>query len=120
MKGDWNKALELFKEYQQLINHPLKGLMGMGFAYAQLGQREEALEIVRKMELRQEQEPDSVIDADIAAVWYGLGDYDKVFYYLNQCIDKKMGPVSYYLEYPVYKGIKSDPRYAMLRKRIGV
>jgi adenylate cyclase len=120
MKGDWNKALELFKEYQQLTNHPLKGLMGMGFAYGKLGKRDKALDIVRKMELRQEQEPDSVIDADLAAVWYGLGDVDKTFYYLNQCIDKKMGPVSYYLEYPAYKGIKSDPRYKLLRERIGV
>jgi adenylate cyclase len=120
MKGDWNKALELFKEYQQHINHPLKGLMGIGFAYGKLGKRDKALEIVKKMELRQEQEPDSVIDADLAAVWYGLGDVDKTFYYLNQCIDKKMGPVSYYLEYPVYKGIKSDPRYELLRERVGV
>jgi adenylate cyclase len=120
MKGDWDIALELFKEYQQLTNHPLKGLMGMGVAYGKLGQRDKALDIISKMELRQQQEPDSVIDADLAAVWYGLGDTDKAFHYLNQCIDKRMGPVSYYLEYPVYKGVKTDPRYELLRKRIGV
>jgi adenylate cyclase len=120
MKGDWDIALELFKEYQQLTNHPLKGLMGMGVAYGKLGQRDKALDIISKMELRQKQEPDSVIDADLAAVWYGLGNIDKTFHYLNQCIDKRMGPVSYYLEYPVYKGIKTDPRYELLRKRIGV
>jgi adenylate cyclase len=117
MKGDWEAALPLFEEVHRLTNHPLKGLMGLGFCYTQLGEKEKALECIRKMELRQEQDPNSVIDADIAAIWYGLGDLDKAFHYLNRCVDKRMGPVSYFLEYPVYRGIKKDPRYAALRKR---
>jgi tetratricopeptide (TPR) repeat protein len=117
MKGDWEAALPLFEEVHRLTNHPLKGLMGLGFCYTQLGEKEKALECIRKMELRQEQDPNSVIDADIAAIWYGLGDLDKTFHYLNRCVDKRMGPVSYFLEYPVYRGIKKDPRYAALRKR---
>jgi adenylate cyclase len=119
MKGDWKKALELFEEVHQLTNHPLKGLMGMGYAYSQLGETEKAMECIRKMELRQQTEPDTVIDGDIAVVWYGLGDLDKTFYYLNQCVDKRMGPVVYFLEYPVYEKIKTDPRYFDLRRRIG-
>ncbi|MEO5564090.1 MAG: adenylate/guanylate cyclase domain-containing protein [Chitinophagaceae bacterium] len=120
MKGDWNAALELFKEVHHLTNHPLKGLLGMGFAYGKLGMKEEAMDCIHKMEQRQAEEPDSVIDADLAAVWFGLGDMDKTFYHLNQCIDKRMGPVSYFLEYPSYKKIKSDPRYELLRKRAGL
>jgi adenylate cyclase len=120
MKGDWEEALKYFEEVYRLTNHPLKGLMGLGFAYGKLGQTEKAKEIIRKMEQRQREEPDSVIDADLAAVWFGLGDMDKTFYYINQCIDKRMGPVNYFLEFPVYKGIKDDPRYAELKKRTGV
>jgi pentatricopeptide repeat protein len=119
MKGDWEKALEFFKEFQRLTNHPLKGLMGVGFAYAKLGRREEALDCIRKMEERQLEEPEAVLDADLAAVWYGLGDVDKTFYFLNRCIDKRMGPVTYFLEYPAYRGIKEDPRYLDLLKRQG-
>ncbi|MEP7377349.1 MAG: adenylate/guanylate cyclase domain-containing protein [Chitinophagaceae bacterium] len=120
MKGDWEEALKYFEEVHRLTNHPLKGLMGLGFAYAKLGQTEKAMEVIRKMEQRQAEEPDSVIDADLAAVWYGLGNLDKTFYYINQCIDKRMGPVNYFLEYPAYKGIKDDPRYEELKKRTGV
>jgi adenylate cyclase len=61
-----------------------------------------------------------VIDADLAGVWFGIGNYDKTFYYLNQCVDKKMGPISYFLEYPAYQGIKDDPRYQDLLHRIGL
>lgn len=120
MKGDWETALRYFEEVQRLTNHPLKGWMGAGFAYAKLGMKEKALEVIRKMEQRQQEEPGVVIDADIAAVWFGLGNYDKTFYYLNQCIDKRMGPVSYFIEYPPYQPIKSDPRYADLKKRMKV
>ena len=33
MKGDWEKALEFFKEVHRLANHPLKGIAPMGYAY---------------------------------------------------------------------------------------
>jgi hypothetical protein len=36
---------------------------------------------------------------------------------MNECIDKRLGPVSYYLEYPAYNGVKKDPRYIELLKR---
>ena len=120
MKGDWETALRYFEEVQRLTNHPLKGWMGAGFTYARLGMKDKALEVIRKMEQREREEPGVVIDADIAAVWFGLGDYDKTFYYLNRCIDKRMGPVSYFIEYPPYRPIKSDPRYADLKKRMKV
>ena len=120
MKGDWKAALKLFEEVHRLTNHPLKGLMGLGVAYGKLGEKEKALEVIRKMEQRQSEEPETVIDADLASVWFGLGDYDKTFYYINQCIDKRMGPVSYFLEYPAFRGIKDDPRYEDLKKRMGV
>ena len=120
MKGDWNEALKYFEEVHRLTNHPLKGIMGLGVAHGMLGHKEQAMEYIHKMEQRQKEEPDSVIDADLAAVWFGLGDYDKAFYYLNQCVDKRMGPVSYFMEYPAYKAIKKDPRYKLLLKRIGL
>lgn len=120
MKGDWNAALSLFEEVHRLTNHPLKGLMGLGFAYAKLGQTEKAMDVIRRMEQRQAEEPGAVIDADLAAVWWGLGDSDKTFYYLEQCIEKRMGPILFFLEYPAYRGIKDDPRYPALEKRIGL
>lgn len=117
MSGNWEKALELFEEVHRLTNHPLKGLMGLGYAYTQLGQTEKAMECIHKMEQRQSQEPDTVIDADLAAVWWGLGNLDKAFYYIDQCVEKRMGPIGYFLEYPAYKGIKNDPRYEKIMKK---
>ncbi len=118
-KGDWEKALEYFKEVHRLTNHPLKGLMGMGYTYAKLGQEENALECIRKIEQRQEQDPGSITDPELASIWFALGNIDKSFYYLNQAVDKKLGPISYVLEYPQYAAVKKDPRYKELLRRQG-
>ncbi|WP_207513808.1 adenylate/guanylate cyclase domain-containing protein [Longitalea luteola] len=120
MKGDWHAALELFKEVHRLTNHPLKGIMGLGVCYARLGMMDKAMECVHKLEKRQQEEPDSVVDGDLAAVWLGIGDLDKTFHYLNECIDKRMGPVACFIEYPPYKVVKADPRFEGLKQRMGI
>jgi len=120
LKGNWEGALLYFEEVHRLTNHPLKGLMGMAFAFGRLGLRDKTMECIYKMEQRQAEEPDSVVDADLSAAWFALDDYDKTFYYINQCIDKRMGPVNYFLQYPAFKGIKEDPRYEEIKKRMGV
>ena len=120
LNGDWQTALQLFEEVHRLTNHPLKGLMGLGYAYGKLGMHDKAMDCIHKLELRQEQEPDSVIDGDFASVWLGLDNLDKTFYYLNECIDKRMGPVACFIEYPPYKKIKTDPRFEDLKKKMGI
>jgi adenylate cyclase len=117
MKGDWKKSLKLFEEVHRLTNHPLKGLMGVGYAYAMLGETEKALECVKKLEHRQREDPNTVIDADLVAIWYALGNMDKVFYHISQCVEKRTAPVDYFLQYPVFKELAKDPRYEELKSR---
>jgi TolB-like protein/class 3 adenylate cyclase/Tfp pilus assembly protein PilF len=116
LKGDWSAALDIFLEVHRLTNHPLKGLMGVGYAYARLGMTDKALECIEKLERRQREDPESVIDADLIAIWYALGNKDKVFYHINQCIKKRLAPINYLLEYPVFKGLSDDPRYIAMKK----
>jgi TolB-like protein/tetratricopeptide (TPR) repeat protein len=118
MKGDWANALPLFEEVHRLTNHPLKGLMGLSVAYAKLGHTQKAMECIKKMEQRAQEEPDAVIDADLASAWYAIGDLDKAFYHLEQCVIKRMGPISFFIEYPIYRGIKDMARYQELVKRM--
>ena len=71
LRGDWQEALKLFEKVNRLTNHPLKGLMGLGYAYGMLGNIDKAMECIKKLEQRQIEEPDSVIDTDLVAVWVG-------------------------------------------------
>ena len=111
MKGDWEAALTLFEEVHRLTNHPLKGLMGLGYAHARLGNIDKAMECIHKLEQRHIEEPDSVVDGDLVAVWLAVGNFDKVFYHIRQCIEKRTAPINFFLQYPPFKILKSDPRY---------
>ncbi len=118
MKGDWAKALPLFLEMHRLTNHPLKGLMGLGYAYGKLGEREKALECIQKVEQRQREEPGVVLDNDLVGIWYALGNFDKTFYYIEESLKKRTSTPALYLEYPAFKELRADPRYDALMKRV--
>ena len=120
VKGDWKKAAEIFEEVHQLTKHPLKGLTPLGCAYAQLGETEKALECIRKIEQRQVEEPKMVLDADLAMIWWSLGNKDKAFHHIFQCVEKRMGPVALLIEHPMYKGLSGDPRYQLLKEKLNL
>ncbi len=110
MKGDWKKASEYFMEVHRLTNHPLKGLSPLGYSYGKLGETDKAMEIITKIEQRQREEPNVVVVGDLLVVWMGLGDMDKVLYYMEKGMDKRSSSVNFFLNFPPMKGIKNDPR----------
>jgi adenylate cyclase len=117
MKGDWHNALPLFLEIHRLTNHPLKGLMGVAFAYAKLGEREKALACVGKIEQRQIEEPEVIVDGDLIGVWYALDDFDKAFYHIEQNMKKRTAPPGIFLEYPIFEKLRNDKRYRELMEK---
>ena len=110
MQGDWEKAAEYFMEVHRLTNHPLKGLSPLGYAYAKLGQTDKALEIISKIEQRQREEPNVVVDGDLLIIWWALGDMDKVIYYFEKGISKRLSAINYFLNYPPVRGLMDHPK----------
>ncbi|MBK9332578.1 MAG: tetratricopeptide repeat protein [Ignavibacteria bacterium] len=119
-KGDWKKALEIFEEVHRSVKHPLKGLAPMACAYAKLGEREKALECIRKIEQWQAEEPGVVVDADLAMIWISLGETDKAFHHLFQCVEKRMGPIAIIIDHPNFKVPADDPRYKVIKEKLNL
>jgi adenylate cyclase len=119
MRGEWDKAIQLFEEFHRLANHPLKGLTPLAYAYAKTGQTEKVQETMAKMEERLVEEPESVAEVDLATVWWALGDKDKAFHYLFQALDKGMA-ITYGLYSPLVEGMENDPRTAEIKKRLNL
>ncbi len=88
----------------------------MAFALGKLGRKEEALECIQKVEERQHQEPDLVLDGDLVGMYFAIGDLDKVFYHLERCVARRAAPINFFLEYPVFKELKNDPRFLELKR----
>jgi adenylate cyclase len=118
MKGDWKKASAYFLEVHRLTNHPLKGLSPLGYSYGKLGETEKAMEIITKLEQRQREEPNIIIDGDLLMVWWGLGNMDKVLYYMEKSIGKRASAVNFFLNFPPMKGIKEDPEAIKLIEKL--
>lgn len=120
VQGDWKKAADIFEEVHRLIQHPLKGLAPLGYAYAQLGEAEKALDCIRKIEQRQVEEPGVVVDADLAMIWWSLGEKDKFFHHVFQCVEKRMGPIAILIDHPMFKKAADDPRYQLVKEMLNL
>ncbi len=120
LRGDWKKAAVIFEEVHRLIKNPLKGLAPLGCAYGYSGEVEKALECIRKIEQRQVEEPGTVLDIDLAMIWWSLGEKDKTFHHLFQSVEKRMGVVAILIDHPMFKGLSEDPRYQLLKEKLNL
>jgi adenylate cyclase len=66
------------------------------------------------------EEPGTVLDIDLAMIWWSLGDKDKAFHYLFQCVEKRMGVVAILIDHPMFKGMADDTRYHLLKKKLNL
>jgi adenylate cyclase len=119
-KGDWNNAVEIFEELHLQAKNPLKALSALACAYAKMGKTNKALEFIGRIEQRQIQEPGIVLDLDLAMIWWSLGEADKTFQYLFECIKKRMGAVAILIDHPMFIGIADDPRYHQLKQQLNL
>lgn len=114
------KAMKAIKKYLALIDSEYKGGTQLGYIAALKGNKkvaEENLEIIKK---REHANPDLNLSLDYAVIYAALGDFDKVFMYLNKAIDEKLGAILLIKTMDPLRLLKPDPRYNQLLERIGL
>ena len=97
--------------------------MGPG-AYTGAGQKDKALEIEKKLKLREEKEPGVLLHMDYAFLYTGMKEFDLAFQYLNKTYDQRIGIsflcMIFCIRYPMLKELKSDPRFKQLINKMGL
>jgi serine/threonine protein kinase/TolB-like protein len=83
----------------------------LGYAYAVTGRRGEAEALAVEYADR---------ITPLAFIYAGLGDKDRVFEALESMAARKDPRVQIYLSYPELAFIREDPRWAALRKKVGL
>jgi TolB-like protein/Tfp pilus assembly protein PilF len=112
---------EALVEFQNAVSHWKDGslpLAALGHAYGIAGQKKEAQEILEKL---QEKAKRTYVPAyDIAAVYVGLGEKAQAFEWLSKALEERSGFLIYIKCDRRFDGLRSDPRYEALLKRIGL
>lgn len=116
--GDYEKAIQYFLQYHDLIGDPLKGLSSLGHAYAAAGQTDKAMEIIEKLKEREKQDSETILDMDFAFVYAGMKDYENAFHFLNRTFENRLGiaclGMIFCVRYPMMQQIKKDARFKEL------
>lgn len=108
-QGRLQDAIDALEEARLIDDGP--DLMGaLGFVYGQRGQTEDALLILKEMELLQRQR--YVSPYFFALVHIGLGSTNEVFRYLNLAVEEHA--MAFLLGY-AFPGLMTDPRWDPLR-----
>jgi tetratricopeptide (TPR) repeat protein len=86
----------------------------LAYAYAASGRNEEAMEIVKDLKARYDQNPSA--DASIALVYVGLGDHDEAMIWLNKAYEARFNPSILFR--PAFDALRPDVRFKNLLRRI--
>jgi serine/threonine protein kinase/tetratricopeptide (TPR) repeat protein len=112
---------EAIIEFQNALSHWKDGslpLAALGHAYGISGQKKEAQGILDR--LLEKSKRTYVPGYDIAAVSLGLGEKDQAFEWLSKAVEERSGFLVYIKCDRRFDGLRSDPRYEALLKRIGL
>jgi TolB-like protein/DNA-binding winged helix-turn-helix (wHTH) protein/Flp pilus assembly protein TadD len=90
----------------------------LGYNYALLGKRDEA---IKKLdELKELSKRRGAPAYEMAIIYTGLGEKDLAFKWLRQACEGRHGLVVYLKFDPIFKSLRSDPRFADLLQYIGL
>jgi eukaryotic-like serine/threonine-protein kinase len=117
-QGEAEKALEWFRRGQGLESSVRSYDALIVRALAPLGRREEADEILRRLE---EQSRQQYVRSEILAMGYAaIGDFDRAFACLERALQVRSAGLIYLHVDPGYKPLRADPRFQQLVQRIGL
>ena len=117
-RGRVEEATAEFHKAVELSNRAPTYLGNLGYCYALIGNRAEALGIAKELEEKFSHEESSGLF--IAGVYAGLGDKDKAFYWLDQDFQQRSGQLPTVTWRFQFESLRSDPRYADLLRRMSL
>ena len=113
---------EAIKEFKQALSSSQTGPMvkaSLAYAYAVTGKRDQAKNILAEFAKLFKDGRSSPYY--IAMIYAGLGDKDQTFAWLEECYRERSRPLASGINVnPMWDGIRSDPRFDNLRRRMSL
>jgi eukaryotic-like serine/threonine-protein kinase len=112
------EAIAAAEKAVDLTNRSAITLGDLGYVYAVVGKRAEAMDLIKELEEKYTRH--QAVGQYLAAVYMGLGDKNKAFEWLEkdfQARDGKLAEIRWQLQ---FDSLRDDPRYKHLLKRMGL
>ena len=92
------------------------GYLGMGYGLS--GQKDEAIKILDK--LKEISKEKYVSPSHIGNIYFGLGEKSQFFKYCNKAYSEREPLCFYSKAFPPFDGLRSDPRFKALLKKMNL
>ena len=116
--GRIEEATAEFQKSVDLSGRASTYLGNLGYCYAVTGRRAEALTILKELEEKYTQGKSSA--QFLAGVYAGLGEKDQAFAWLEKDFQQRSGQLPTIAWRLHFDGLRSDPRYHDLLRRMGL
>jgi serine/threonine protein kinase/tetratricopeptide (TPR) repeat protein len=114
----YSEADAEFQKAIALSGEDIELLSARGHFYAVVGETTKAKQIVTQLQsLANSRYVPAYL---IARIYLGLGDIDTMFDLLGKACDERYGYVAYLEVEPIFEGVRADPRYEKLIRRVGL
>lgn len=119
MNGEIDKAIQIFESLlEEEMAHSIKPYAQLGYAHAIKGDVEKATHFLNQL---QNDSSSSQIDhLSFATIYSGLGEIEKALDHLDKVVDQKLGAVLLIHVSPIWKPLRSAPRFKEILKRVGL
>jgi tetratricopeptide (TPR) repeat protein len=116
MKGQHSEAIAATQQASRLGDSPLITAY-LAYVYAGAGKRAEAFKVLREVEEISKHR--YVCAYEIGSVYYALGESDRAFKWFDRAYDDRSDCLVWLKVDPMIEGLRSDPRYQALMRRVG-
>jgi TolB-like protein/Tfp pilus assembly protein PilF len=118
VQGKFDEAIGKYQQARILSHNDPTMLGEIGRSSARAGRRKAALMTLH--ELHEYSKQGYSVSFAIGQIYYGLGDKEKTFEWLEQSFQNKESAILDLKRNPIWDGIRSDPRFIALLKKMGL
>ncbi|HVQ56101.1 MAG TPA: tetratricopeptide repeat protein [Pyrinomonadaceae bacterium] len=117
-QGNNDEGLKYIKRSLDMSEGNIRMLATLGYAYAKIGNRTEAERIIGQ--LRERSKERYISPYFIATIYAGLNEKDTAFEWLEKAFEERHPYLILMGVEPVFRNLRSDPRFQDLKKRVGL
>jgi tetratricopeptide (TPR) repeat protein len=118
-RGDEEQAISAFQKGVELSSRAGAYLSGLGWAFAKVGRRQQALDILDELFANMEQGK-YVMPPQIAIIYAELQEKEKALNWLEKGFAERSPWMVYLNSDPRYDGLRSEPRFCDLVRRMNL